>query len=107
MRRLLLPTLLGVFCLALLALPANAGWYDPHNPPPTPYIDINGDLNNNETGWETPAQSYNGDENLNQPILDPSEDMKTVNSNTVSDIAQILTVIRKVMFAVFISAAFR
>lgn len=107
MRRLLLPTLLGVFCLALLALPAKAGEIDPHLLSTRPYIDIQGDLSNSEIGWETPAQSYVGDENLNQPILDPSEDTETLNSNTVSDEAQILPVIRKVMFTVFVSAVLR
>ncbi|NMC42604.1 MAG: hypothetical protein GYA46_01680 [candidate division Zixibacteria bacterium] len=43
MRRLLLPTLLGVLCLALLSLPASAGRYDPRLPSPEPTIDMEGD----------------------------------------------------------------
>lgn len=56
MRRLLLPTLLGVFCLVLLALPAHAGLYDPRTPPPTPSITIGGDLNAGEASWGEAGQ---------------------------------------------------
>ena len=84
MRRLLLPTLLGVFCLALLVIPANAGLYDPHNPPPTPYININ-DLNNDDTGWDGPIHSGVGDQNLDEPMTVPSETISERNLKSKAD----------------------
>lgn len=56
MKRLLLPTLLGVFCLVLLVAPAKASLYDPRTPPPTPYITIGGDLNAGEASWGEAGQ---------------------------------------------------
>jgi hypothetical protein len=43
MKRLTLSLLLAVFCLALLAIPANAGRYDPRLPSPAPSINMTGD----------------------------------------------------------------
>jgi hypothetical protein len=81
MKRLILSLLLGVLCLVLLAIPANAGLYDPHNPPPTPYININDDLNNSDIGWDGPVQSDMGDQNIDQPMTDPSESVTVSNTN--------------------------
>ncbi|MDD4050680.1 MAG: hypothetical protein PHR28_02115 [candidate division Zixibacteria bacterium] len=49
MKRLTLSLLLGVFCLALLAVPTRAGLYDTTKPPPTPYT-------NSETSWGDTSQ---------------------------------------------------
>ena len=81
MRRLLSLAVLGIFCLALLPISANAGLYDPRNPPPTPYIDVNDDLNNGEIGWDTPAQSAGGEMNLDQPMAESSGSITVSNVN--------------------------
>jgi len=65
MKRLTLSLLLGVFCLALLAVPTHAGQYDPSLPPPLPYINIpDGPHSSGDTGWEDPVKSL---------ILDPPD----------------------------------
>lgn len=101
MKRLLLPTLLGVFCLALLALPAAAGQYDPRNPPPTPYINID-DTENSEIGWDGTAQSYVIDQNLDLPTVAPSEGADTFNSNAANGDGQLQSVMKKVILTVFV-----
>lgn len=106
MRRLLLPTLLGVFCLTLLALPARAGHYDPRNPPPTPYIDINDGLNNADIGWTGPAQSAEGDQNLDQPTANPSENVAVLNLEKAGEQGQTGNVIRRVMLSVLVPIIF-
>jgi hypothetical protein len=50
MKRLTLSLLLGVFCLALLAVPTRAGLYDPTKPPPRPYT-------NSDSSWGDPTQA--------------------------------------------------
>jgi hypothetical protein len=57
MRRLVLWVLAGVFCLALLSIPAEASLYDPRTPPPTPSVTIGGDLNAGEASWGDPTHA--------------------------------------------------